>query len=112
MKYPNKNKVHQYRLRSRVAKEILDSEKSYLDSLNILKEVFVEPLRSRISSKPILNAQEIGVIFSNLDFITSINGELFQKLSGRILQWNPIQKIGDIFVEMVFFFSPFFFLKK
>jgi hypothetical protein len=70
--------------------------------LNILKEVFMDPLRQASgTSKQILTADKIGVIFSNIEFIRSINGELCNKLSERIKDWKASQQLGDVFEEMV-----------
>ncbi len=68
--------------------------------------MFVDPLRKSLSSRhPILSGEKIGLIFSNLSFIRSINGELFSKLSARVEKWSPTQQVGDIFVEMVISFA-------
>eukprot|EP01119_Soliformovum_irregulare_P021577 TRINITY_DN7213_c0_g1_i1.p1 TRINITY_DN7213_c0_g1~~TRINITY_DN7213_c0_g1_i1.p1 ORF type:complete len:1482 (+),score=340.98 TRINITY_DN7213_c0_g1_i1:64-4509(+) len=89
-----------YSLRRQVALEILSSEKSYLAVLDILKEVFMDPLRKSLSGRVILTQDQIGIIFSNLPFLRSINGDLYQKLETRISKWSPSQLLGDIFVEM------------
>jgi len=93
--------VHKYDRRSKVAHEILNSELNYIKSLDILKTVFLDPLRESLSSnKPILGLEKIGLIFSNIEFIRSINGELYTGLKARIDNWSPTQKLGDLFVEM------------
>jgi len=90
-----------FRKRRQVASEILSSEKTYVDNLEILKQCFMEPLRKAASTgKPILSSDKIGLIFSNLDFIKSINGELLTRLDERIANWYPEQQVGDVFVDL------------
>lgn len=102
-----------------MAQEIYSSESSYIsvldltkevccfvlllmESLNFLsKKVFMDPLRASLSHKPLLSQDKQGLIFGNLSFIRSINGELLAKLAARIKEWTPTQQLGDIFVEMV-----------
>jgi len=46
--------------RDNVAREILSSERSYVKNLNIIFQVFLDPLRKALaSSKPILKQEDI-----------------------------------------------------
>ncbi|PRP81712.1 hypothetical protein PROFUN_10812 [Planoprotostelium fungivorum] len=95
--------MRKYAHRSKVAFEILSTEKKYVENLSILKErqCFFDPLReSLVTSRPILSHDKIGIIFSNFHLIRSINEELCKKLADRIQNWGPHQRIGDIFVNV------------
>lgn len=61
----------------------------------------MDPLRAKTNAKQILTMEEIGIIFSNLDFIHSVNSQLYSKLSDRMANWSPSSTLGDIFVQMV-----------
>lgn len=64
-------------------------------------QCFVDPLRkAAASNKPILTGDKIGLIFSNLDFIRSINGELLNRIKDRIQAWSSQQQIGDVFLDL------------
>lgn len=53
------------------------------------------------TKSPILSSDKVGLIFSNLDFIRSINGGLLNRLKERIENWYPGQLIGEAFLELV-----------
>jgi len=92
--------LHNYRFRTKVATEILTSEQNYLEQIDTLKELFMDPLRqSLLTPRPIITTDKIGLIFSNINFIRAINGELYAKLEQRLNNWSPAQNLGDIFVE-------------
>src|SRR4051812_2067263 len=60
----------------------------------------MDPLRQSLATpKPIISTDKIGLIFSNVNFIRAINGELYSKLEQRLSKWSPAQQLGDIFVE-------------
>jgi hypothetical protein len=89
-----------YRLRFKAASELLSSEENYVRSLNRLKEEYLNPLRLRAQQgKPIISLARIALIFSNIEFILSLNTELLMKLRARIQAWSPTQVVGDIMIE-------------
>lgn len=60
----------------------------------------MDPLRkASMTNKPILTGDKVGLIFSNLDFIRSINGELLNRIKDRIQAWSSQQQIGDVFLD-------------
>eukprot|EP01117_Protostelium_nocturnum_P005387 TRINITY_DN1958_c0_g1_i1.p1 TRINITY_DN1958_c0_g1~~TRINITY_DN1958_c0_g1_i1.p1 ORF type:complete len:1618 (+),score=627.59 TRINITY_DN1958_c0_g1_i1:434-5287(+) len=93
--------MRKYAYRSKVAFEILSTEKTYIESLTCIKEQFFDPLRQSLTTnKPILSNDKLGIIFSNFHLIRSINLELHKRLEERIKNWGPHQNIGDVFVNV------------
>lgn len=89
-------------MRAQVAAEIMNTEQTYFGILDALKDVFIDPLRKSLnSSRPLLSSEEIGLIFSNIDFIRSINGAFVNALKNRIEKYSPSQKLGDVFLEVI-----------
>lgn len=89
--------------RTYIAKEILSSEKSFMQSLLILKNLFME----RFIKNQLLDERAITDVFSNLDDIISINSELLKLLKDRISNWNWESCLGDIFESFSHFFRVY-----
>jgi hypothetical protein len=51
---------------------------------------------------PLISAEEVRILFSNLEIIYAYNSILLEGLRGRMNSWSSQQKIGDIFLSMVF----------
>lgn len=88
-------------LRDKAAFEILSSEESYIKSLKQLKEMWIEPMKS----KGIINDNDYNLIFSNIENIIIINENLQSELKSRINNWSQTQKIGDVFLRNVKIFQ-------
>jgi hypothetical protein len=103
--------------RFRVLSEIMDTEASYMASLELCKKVsrfdtsnqdlisllqfFLDPLRAALNTKPILSVDEIRVIFSSMEMILGFTVQVKSHLEARMKQWPAVQKLGDIFKELV-----------
>lgn len=108
--------------RSRVAKEILETEKKYVESLELCISKFLTPLQSvsvspRMSKPrnmeadllsnppPILQPYTIRKIFSDIKMIYSFHlAAVLKPIEPRVEQWNIYQCLGDIFLQIVSFF--------
>lgn len=83
-------------IRNLVVKELVDSERTYVDGLNLIIRHFLTPLRSEKSE--LISKLDVRSIFSDIEVICSTNRLLLQKLEERFQGWNSSKKIGDIFL--------------
>ena len=111
----NRNIKQQVR-RYRVAKEILETEKSYVKSLAVCIDVFLDPLvgKSRITENgadlpvPKLSRQDVRIVFSDLRTLYKFHAEsVLGVIEPRIADWNEKQCLGDVFLRLVSLAVPF-----
>ena len=95
--------------RARVAQEILSTEMVYVQSLKMLKRVFLDPLMASATSntKPLLTLDEVKAIFSSLEVICAYNDNLLEQLQPRVQDWSPQQRLGDIFLQICGFLKVY-----
>ncbi|KAG5438519.1 hypothetical protein PCANB_002623 [Pneumocystis canis] len=96
--------------RQEVALEILETERAYLNGLNVILNCFINPILNSLSTQtPILSRARISDIFSNFIDILNFNTELLRMLeerldplkTGTIHYWDPGKdSLGDIFLQM------------
>lgn len=111
------------RRRLHIAAEILQTERSYLDSLNQVHDLFYEPILKSLKSAEdggplVRNKKVFTAIFSNLQDIRAVNDELLRQLVERLgvggevpvdhhaieSHWSPYAgRLGDVFLAL----SPF-----
>ena len=94
-----KNILKMYRTKIQLVNELLSTEYSYLNILRTIIEVYLIPLRK--STKLLLKPAEISLIFSNLEFIISVNSEYYSKIKSRISTWTPNSCLGDIILSIL-----------
>lgn len=94
--------------RMKCAKEILSTEKTYVESLKIISEVYLEPLKKIANgpNPPITKAQ-ITQIFSDIDVILNVNDTFYKDLEQRLSTYHPHTIISDIFQTMAPFFKTY-----
>jgi hypothetical protein len=85
--------VEQEKRRVEIIKEIVETERSYINSLGALSKHFIEPLRA--AGEEVISPQDIRSIFSEIEVIRAYNTQLFGDLT------NESKKLGDIFLAMV-----------
>ncbi|XP_022359573.1 epithelial cell-transforming sequence 2 oncogene-like [Enhydra lutris kenyoni] len=86
--------------RSRVAGELLQSERKYVQMLEIVRDVYVSPLKAALSSnRAILSAANIHIIFSDILQILSLNRQFLDNLRDRLQEWGPAHCVGEIFLK-------------
>ena len=101
--------VHDYITSSRaqerkvyyIAKEIMTSEKVYVDVLKLLNidfRNFIQDAR-RNSKSQIIPTEQFLKIFSNLPEIMMLNSELLRDFEDRVQNWTKYRKISDIIVK-------------
>ncbi len=99
--------------RSVIAREILKSESSYVDSLTKIIKLFKQPLtqfaanNSEKSRAIQINSADIKVIFSEIDVILNYNQMMQMQLTERVSKWNAEQRLGDIFLGMTEFMKVY-----
>ncbi|KAL6075688.1 RhoGEF domain containing protein [Balamuthia mandrillaris] len=105
--------------RTKIAREIYESEKTYVTRLQTVVEVFINPFRemeenrsskeesSNYSSSAILTKEERKLLFSELEVILGYQEELLSNLTLRIESWSLDQRLGDIFKNMVTFLKVY-----
>lgn len=100
------------RKRTRAAMELLTSEVSYFNGLNLLSGHYIRPLRKL----RIISDEDVKKIFSNAESLESISKELVAKLQTRLAFWDVnTTLIGDVLVEMfsyLMMFEPYFKSRK
>lgn len=100
------------RKRTRAAMELLTSEVSYFNGLNLLSGHYIRPLRKL----RIISHEDLKKIFSNAETLESISKELVAKLQARLAHWDVnTTQIGDVLIEMfsyLLMFEPYFKTRK
>nr|XP_008993408.3 epithelial cell-transforming sequence 2 oncogene-like isoform X6 [Callithrix jacchus] len=83
--------------RTRVVRELLQSERKYVQMLEIVRDVYVTPLKAALSSnRAILSAANIQILFSDILRILSLNRQFLDNLRDRLQEWGPAHCIGEI----------------
>ncbi|KAJ1921367.1 hypothetical protein H4219_000684 [Mycoemilia scoparia] len=99
--------------RLEITREILSTEKSYVNGLLLIEKVFLTPLLNTLTSpNPILTRKGIRRLFANFPDIINFNKTLLLSLEERLenpeAPWNPeADCIGDIFVNMAPFMKMY-----
>ncbi|KAF6339342.1 FYVE, RhoGEF and PH domain containing 6 [Rhinolophus ferrumequinum] len=90
-----KSKVHY------IAKEIMSSEKVFVDVLKLLHIDFRDAVAhaSRQLGKPVIEERILNQILYYLPQLYELNRDLLKELEERMLNWTEQQKIADIFVK-------------
>lgn len=90
--------------RTLVAQEILDTEESYLRYLTLMIKKYQNPLLTMAQTKhPLISAEDVKTLFSNVEIIFAYNSMLLEGLKSRMNSWSSQQKIGDVFLSMADF---------
>ncbi|CAG8447462.1 13954_t:CDS:2 [Funneliformis mosseae] len=99
--------VTRNRKREAAVKEILTTERTYVDGLRKLVYVFYKPLQENykrsnnkiLSTKPVATNEEISAIFGNIEPLLKLHEILLKSLEERNRNWSPTQYISDIFLQ-------------
>ncbi|KAJ6660161.1 hypothetical protein lerEdw1_018088 [Lerista edwardsae] len=82
------------------ARELLISEKNYVHALEIVRDVYVKPLKAALASnRAILSYSSIQTTFSDILDILQLNSWFLGMLIQRLNEWNPAQNLGDVFIK-------------
>ncbi|KAM9060665.1 LOW QUALITY PROTEIN: epithelial cell-transforming sequence 2 oncogene-like [Megaptera novaeangliae] len=83
--------------RTSVIRELLQSERKYVQMLEIVRDVYIRPLRAALSSnRAILSVADIQVIFSDV-LLICLSRWFLDDLRDRLQEWGPAHCVGEIF---------------
>ncbi|XP_066471193.1 epithelial cell-transforming sequence 2 oncogene-like isoform X2 [Tiliqua scincoides] len=86
--------------RTGFARELLLSEKNYVHTLEIVRDIYVKPLKAAVASnRAILSCPSIQTIFSDILDILQLNRWFLDTLTKRLNEWSPAQNLGDVFIK-------------
>ncbi|XP_021115003.1 epithelial cell-transforming sequence 2 oncogene-like isoform X2 [Heterocephalus glaber] len=86
--------------RSAAVRELLRSERKYVQLLETVRDVYAAPLGAALSAnRAILSAANIQIIFSDILRILSLNRQFLGNLGDRLQEWGPAHCVGDIFIK-------------
>ncbi len=87
--------------RARVAKELLETEQTYVSSLEMMIRLYMKPLlASARTPEAIMPRAKVQAIFSVVEVMTNLNKVLLEDLKKRLEAWHVEQVLGDIFLAM------------
>ncbi|PRP79094.1 hypothetical protein PROFUN_13156 [Planoprotostelium fungivorum] len=91
--------------RRNIAKETLDTERTYVNSLKIIFELFIKPFREKVndSKNQILTNDEITAIFTSWEVIWKCHEGLLSVIEKRFQIWDDLPELGDIFLDKIAF---------
>ncbi|KAJ8393390.1 hypothetical protein AAFF_G00061120 [Aldrovandia affinis] len=84
-----------------IAKEIMSSEKVFVDVLKLLHIDFRDAVAkaSRQSGKPVIEERALNQILYYLPQLYELNRDLLRELEERVARWTDHQQLADIFVK-------------
>ncbi|XP_045779061.1 rho guanine nucleotide exchange factor 17 isoform X2 [Maniola jurtina] len=92
--------LHQHNdTRTHVVVELYETEKSYVEALEILVKKYLQPLKSP-ENAGLLDAFVVDEIFYQVPAILNVHQVFLEQLRRRLEQWDLQQKIGDVFLDV------------
>ncbi|CAH2095169.1 unnamed protein product [Euphydryas editha] len=85
--------------RTHVVVELYETEKSYVEALEILVKKYLQPLKSPENAN-LLDAFVVDEIFYQVPAILNVHQVFLEQLRRRLEQWDLQQKVGDIFLDV------------
>ncbi|TPX30848.1 hypothetical protein SeMB42_g07856 [Synchytrium endobioticum] len=83
--------------RQEVIYEAIQTERDYVNDLEIITEIYMKTLRKN----KLLRPKDLSVIFSNIETILPMNQELLKLLEERQSQNHVVDTVGDIFIRVI-----------
>eukprot|EP00698_Gefionella_okellyi_P000761 TRINITY_DN10685_c0_g1_i1.p1 TRINITY_DN10685_c0_g1~~TRINITY_DN10685_c0_g1_i1.p1 ORF type:complete len:594 (+),score=111.60 TRINITY_DN10685_c0_g1_i1:98-1879(+) len=89
--------------RTRVAEELISTERTYVKCLHVLNEVFYAQLRGRSGPFPgtLCATEDVPHLFANIDQVYKLHLRILLLIEGRLSAWSNRQCLGDIFLQLV-----------
>ncbi|XP_046669162.1 rho guanine nucleotide exchange factor 17-like isoform X2 [Homalodisca vitripennis] len=84
--------------RTHVVVELYETERSYVESLQILVTKYLQPLKSP-ENAGLVDAALVDEIFYQVPAILAHHEEFLEELKNRLEHWDVKQRVGDIFLE-------------
>ncbi|XP_064612092.1 active breakpoint cluster region-related protein-like isoform X2 [Liolophura sinensis] len=95
---PEKEKL---RLRKLVLQGILETERDYLTSLEVLLKYKKSLEAAAGSSQPVMSLEDIKVVFSKIPELHIIHEKFVHELAERVNESTPQQRVGDLFKMLI-----------
>ncbi|XP_076434762.1 uncharacterized protein LOC143274737 [Babylonia areolata] len=92
------------KMRHLLVSSILETERHFLQHLDILVHYKRMLEASCKTSQPVISTEDIEAIFSNLQKLQEVHKEFVDGLQKRVDDWSPEQTIGDVFKLLVVMF--------
>lgn len=90
--------MSQLKRRQKIVEEILATEQTYVKNLEIVVDIYMNPLRSN----QLISEKSLKTIFSELPIIMCCNRYLLNTLTTRLKNWNAASStIADVFFHVV-----------
>ncbi|KAI8824483.1 CNH domain-containing protein [Fimicolochytrium jonesii] len=89
------------RKRQEIIYEAIQTEKEFVGDLELIENVFIQPLRKKLIIPAERLESFISSVFLNISELHEINSQLLQKLLERQKANHIVDKIGDIFLATV-----------
>lgn len=86
--------------RTNVARELLATERTYVEQLGIMVDLLYRPLATEKRCRGVLSAEEVRTVFSDVEVIATVNRSLLATLEERVGHWTRTTKLGDVFLLM------------
>eukprot|EP00457_Paulinella_chromatophora_P000162 gb/GEZN01000162.1/.p1 GENE.gb/GEZN01000162.1/~~gb/GEZN01000162.1/.p1 ORF type:complete len:1957 (+),score=384.58 gb/GEZN01000162.1/:92-5962(+) len=83
--------------RQKVIAEILTTEKSYLESLNVLVDLWHDPL----TLANVLSKDDVELLMRNVPEIQAVHAKFLERLQKRMQRWSKQPEIGDLFIDVI-----------
>ncbi|XP_069677397.1 rho guanine nucleotide exchange factor 17 isoform X2 [Periplaneta americana] len=92
-------RVYSKDTRTHVVVEIYDTERSYVESLQILVMKYLQPLKSP-ENAGLVDAAVVDEIFYQVPAILAHHEVFLEELRKRLEHWDIKQKVGDVFLDV------------
>eukprot|EP01119_Soliformovum_irregulare_P013865 TRINITY_DN3727_c2_g1_i7.p1 TRINITY_DN3727_c2_g1~~TRINITY_DN3727_c2_g1_i7.p1 ORF type:complete len:1665 (-),score=740.24 TRINITY_DN3727_c2_g1_i7:2131-7125(-) len=86
--------------RNLLVQELIKTEQTYIDNLNIIVKTFATPLRAAVKENavPGVNTSKITVLFGEVQMILKANTDFLEKLRFKLRNWNNTTSLSDVFL--------------
>ncbi|XP_003226529.3 FYVE, RhoGEF and PH domain-containing protein 2 isoform X1 [Anolis carolinensis] len=92
----------------KIALELLDTERAYVNRLHLLDQVFLVELLKEARNAKAFPEEVVKMIFSNISSIYNFHARFFlPELQKRIENWNTNPRIGDIILKVAPFLKMY-----
>ncbi|KDN52318.1 CNH-domain-containing protein [Tilletiaria anomala UBC 951] len=95
------------RKRQELINEVISTERDFVRDLEYLRDQWMKPLRTKVIVPEDRREDFVTQVFWNVLEIHAVNSKLCELLLKRQKQQDVVEKVGDIFLEMVPLFQPF-----
>lgn len=99
-----REQVYMLGQRTETARELLRSENIYVDSLRVIVEVFLTPLRKPGSA---LSPWQVKAVFSEVEVIMNYTAILLDRVEKKLAAWTHNQCLGEIFLKLTDFLKVY-----